>query len=49
MNTPKRIEANRMSIIQEIVKLKEKPKQKLTLFEKTLTKKEKAINELIDC
>ncbi len=38
-----------MSTIQEILKLKEKPKQKLILLAKTLTKEKTAINELINC
>lgn len=38
-----------MATIQEKLKSKEKPKQKLTLLAKTLTEGKSAINELIDC
>lgn len=38
-----------MSTIQEILKLKEKPKQKLILLAKTLTEEKSAMNELINC
>jgi len=38
-----------MPTLQEILKLKEKPKQKLTLLAKTLTEEKDAINELINC
>ncbi|MEO0093894.1 MAG: hypothetical protein ABIK67_06565 [candidate division WOR-3 bacterium] len=38
-----------MSTIQEILKSKEKPKQKLILLAKTLNEEKSAVNELIDC